>query len=99
LRNTSNLPCNLTEFVNHSVDDVLELHHDDPLDGHGDLLGQVPASDSITNAGDVPDLSLEETELLDGTHSAFESGSSRGFTRRGDEGGTVERGSLEGGYI
>ena len=58
LRYTSDLPCKLTEFVDHSIDDVFELDHDDTLNGYGDLLGQVAASDGITDTGDVLYLSL-----------------------------------------
>jgi hypothetical protein len=48
----------LTEFVDHSVNDILQLDHNDTLDVHGDLLGQVATGDGITHAGDILNLSL-----------------------------------------
>ena len=58
--------------THHGVDDVLELDHDDALDGHSDLLRQIAASDGVADPSDVLDLCLEKMELLDGAHAAVE---------------------------
>ena len=66
VRDTSNLFCKLTEFINHSIDDILDLGHESTLHGDGDLTGQVTAGDGITDANDVANLSLYETKLVNG---------------------------------
>jgi len=66
VRDTSNLFCKLTEFINHSIDDILDLDHESTLHGDGDLTGQVTAGDGITDANDVANLSLHETKLVNG---------------------------------
>jgi hypothetical protein len=58
-----------TEFVDHGVDDVLELNHDRALDRHGDLLAEIALGHGLAHAGDVLDLGLEELELLYGGHA------------------------------
>lgn len=64
LRDTGNLFCKLNEFINHSIDDILDLNHEGTLHGDGDPMGQVTAGDGITDANDVANLSLHETKLV-----------------------------------
>ena len=64
LRDTSDPFCKLNEFINHSIDDILDLDHEGTLHGDGDLMGQVTAGDGITDANDVANLSLHETKLV-----------------------------------
>jgi len=59
------------ELVDHGVDDILELNHDEALYRDGNFLRKVATSDGIANAGDVLDLGLEEFELLDGRHAGL----------------------------
>jgi len=48
----------LAEFVHHGVDHILELYHDGPLDGNGDLLSEVAICDCLADSRDVLDLGL-----------------------------------------
>ena len=59
----------------HSVDNVLELHHDHALHRNGNLLAQITSCNCITHTGNVLDLSLKKSELFHRTHAAFEGGS------------------------
>ena len=49
LTDTSDFFCELSKFVHHGVNDILELHHDDALDGDGNLLGQVAECNGLIN--------------------------------------------------
>jgi hypothetical protein len=59
LRDTGDLPRELSELVDHTVDNILKLNHDDTLHGHCDLLRQVSAGNGIANASDILNLGLE----------------------------------------
>ena len=48
----------LAEFVDHGVNDDLELYHDGPLYGNGDLLSEVAVCNGLADAGNVLYLSL-----------------------------------------
>src|ERR1700679_1834842 len=87
LRDTRDLFCKLKEFINHSIDDILDLDHEGSLHGDGDLMRQVAAGDGITDANDVANLSLHETKLVYCTLVSFKCGITE-WTRRDHERGT-----------
>ena len=64
LRDTGSLFCKLNEFINHSIDDILDLDHEGTLHGDGDPMRQVTAGDGITNANDVANLSLHKMKFV-----------------------------------
>lgn len=86
LRDTSDPFCKLTEFIDHSIDDILDLDHEGTLHGDGDLMRQVTAGDGITYANDVANLSLHETKLVYCTLVGFKCGITK-WTGRGNERG------------
>jgi hypothetical protein len=74
----------------HRVDDVLELHHDDPLNRNSDLLAEIASSDGVANPSDILNLSLEQPELFNCTHTAFKRSSGQ-WSRRYDEWAAIRR--------
>ena len=48
----------LAEFIHHGVNYVLELHHDGPLHGNGDLLSEVAICDGLADSCNVLNLGL-----------------------------------------
>jgi hypothetical protein len=87
VRDTIDLFCKLIEFINHSIDDILELDHEGTLHGYGDLMGQVTAGDGIADANDVANLSLHETKFVYCVLVSFKC-SNTGWTGRDNERGT-----------
>ena len=98
LGDTSDLPRELSELVDHTIDDVLELYNNDTLHRNGDLLGQVSESHGVAHASNILYLGFEQTEFLDGAHSAFEC-SCRQRPGGHNEGRIVGRGSKDGGNL
>jgi hypothetical protein len=84
VRDTGDLFCKLNEFINHSINDILDLDHEGTLHGDGDLMGQVTAGDGNTYANDVANLSLHETKLVYCTLVSFKCGIT-GWTGRDNE--------------
>ena len=65
LRNPSDLLCELTQFIDHGVDDVLELDHDYALDDDGDFLAEVTPCDCVADSCDILHLVFKKLQLLD----------------------------------
>lgn len=58
LGDTSDFPNKLPKFVDHTIDDVFELYHDDTLYGHDSLLRKITVGDGSKDASNVLELSL-----------------------------------------
>jgi hypothetical protein len=64
MRHAHDLLRKLSKLLHHSVDNVLQLHCNDALDGDRNPLGQIASCDGVAHAGDVLDLIFEEPEFL-----------------------------------
>ena len=66
LRDSCHFPSELSEAVDHCIDDILELNHNHALNRNHNLLREVASSDGLADTGDIANLCLEEREFLGG---------------------------------